>query len=187
MPILLRKQEMKPTKFKAGEFFPALSLATLGQGVVNLAKPQAGYDWRLVVVYRGQHCPLCSRYLSQLEELKQGLYDLGIDIIAVSADSQEQASRHMQQMTLTYPVAYGLDIGQMRQLGLYISEPRSARETDHPFAEPGLFVINSDGLAQLIDISNGPFARPELATLISGLGFIKDPQNNYPIRGTYGD
>lgn len=72
----------------------------------------------------------------------------------------------------------------MQQLGLYISHPRSAQETDHPFAEPGLFVVNEKGQVQVLDISNGPFVRPELGILLSGLGFIRNPENNYPIRGT---
>ena len=82
-------------------------------------------------------------------------------------------------------MAYDLSIERMEMLGLYISAPRSAAETDRPFSEPGLFVINSDNRVQLIDISNGPFARPELAALVNGLAFIKNPENNYPIRGTY--
>ena len=53
------------------------------------------------------------------------------------------------------------------------------------FAEPGLFIINEKGQLQVIDISNGPFVRPELEVLLAGLGFIRNPDNNYPIRGTY--
>ena len=73
----------------------------------------------------------------------------------------------------------------MKELGLYISHPRSAEEHDRPFAEPGLFVVNSEGLIQVVNISNAPFARPDLSSLVMGLTFIRDPENNYPIRGTY--
>jgi len=41
----------------------------------------------------------------------------------------------------------------MKSLGLYVSEPRSEQETDRPFAEPGVFVVNADGLLQVLDIS----------------------------------
>jgi len=71
----------------------------------------------------------------------------------------------------------------MNTLGLYISEPRSEKETDHPFAEPGVFVVNADGEIQIVDISNAPFARPELEALANGLAFIR--KNDYPIRGTH--
>ena len=67
----------------------------------------------------------------------------------------------------------------------YISIPRSEQETDHNFAEPGLFVINQDGNIQVIDIANNPFSRPELSTFVSGIKWIRNPKNNYPIRGTF--
>ena len=82
-----------------------------------------------------------------------------------------------------FPLLYGLDEATMQELGLYISEPRSAQETDHLFSEPALFVINPDGLLHLIDIANAPFLRTDLDRLLSGLGFII--QKQYPIRGTH--
>lgn len=176
---------MTTNKFKAGDIFPAIELASLSDNKVMLGKPENGADWQMVVVYRGKHCPLCTRYLNEVEKLKADFLALGIDIVAVSADSQAQANDHMEELTVSYPIAYGLSITQMKELGLYISNPRSAQETDHPFAEPGLFVINEKGQVQVLDISNGPFARPELAVLLSGLGFIRNPENNYPIRGTF--
>ncbi len=69
----------------------------------------------------------------------------------------------------------------MRELGLYVSDPRSPQETDRPFAEPGLFVINTAGLVQIVDISNAPFARPELKSLLQGIRFVM--AKDYPIRG----
>jgi peroxiredoxin len=172
-------------KLKAGSIFPKLKVAKVGGEEVRLGIPQGSNDWQLVVVYRGKHCPLCTRYLTQLESIKERLYNIGIDLVAVSADSEEQAKEHLEKMKLSYPVAFGLSVDQMEQLGLYISNPRSPQETDHLFAEPGMFVVNDKGEVQVIDISNGPFARPELETLASGLEFIRNPANNYPIRGTY--
>jgi hypothetical protein len=64
-----------------------------------------------------------------------------------------------------------------------VSTPRSAQETDQPFPEPGLFVVNGDGKIQIVDISNAPFARPDLATLLGGIKFVR--ANDYPIRGMH--
>jgi len=176
---------MTTVKLKAGAQFPTIDLHTLNHGNVNLGKPSDNFDWKMVVVYRGKHCPLCTRYLNEIEKYKAEFEKLGIDIVAVSADNELQASAHKANLTATYPIAYGLSVEQMQALGLYISTPRSAQETDHVFAEPGLFVINEKGQVQIIDISNGPFVRPELEVLISGIGFIRNPENHYPIRGTY--
>ena len=81
-----------------------------------------------------------------------------------------------------FPVGYGLSMEQMRALGFYISKPRSPQETDRPFAEPGLFVINPEGRVQIADISNAPFARPDLSGILNGIKVIQE--RNYPIRGT---
>ncbi len=43
-------------------------------------------------------------------------------------------------------------------------------------------MINPEGQAHIIDISNAPFARPDLQGVLSGLKFIRD--KSYPIRGT---
>lgn len=172
-------------KLIAGSQFPQIKVTSLSGQTLTLGAPAVGYDWQMVVVYRGKHCPLCSNYLTQLEQLKADFSGLGVDIIAVSADSQSQAKVHINQLNLSLEVAYGLTIKQMQGLGLYLSNPRSEQETDHVFAEPGLFVVNEKGQLQVIDIANGPFVRPELNTLLSGLGFIRNPENHYPIRGTY--
>ncbi len=176
---------MTSNKFKAGDLFPRITLPTLSGENLDLGTPQGTADWRMVVVYRGRHCPLCTRYLNEIEQRKEAFSDLGIDILAVSADSKAQATDHMGELTVSYPIAYDLNIAQMQELGLYLSSPRSPEETDHVFAEPGLFVINDMGQVQVLDISNGPFARPEPDILLSGLRFIRNPDNNYPIRGTY--
>ncbi len=78
---------------------------------------------------------------------------------------------------------YGMDIPTMQRLGLYISEPRSAQETDHRFPEPGLLVANMEGILQVVDVANAPFVRPDLDTLLMGLSFVIE--KNYPTRGTY--
>lgn len=171
-------------KLQAGIKFPNINVQMLSGDVKSLGTPDNGHDWKLVIVYRGQHCPICTKYLNQLETIKSSFTDVGVDIIAVSGDSKAQLESHLDKLDIEFPIAYGLTVEQMRTLGLYISEPRSEKETDHPFSEPAVFVINAEGDIQIIDISNAPFARPELAALANGLSFIRD--NDYPIRGTHG-
>lgn len=172
-------------KLRAGSAFPNIELPNFEGGIKPISAPENGCDWKLIVIYRGKHCPICTKYLNQLEALKAQFYNNNVDIIAVSADSKEQVAEHMQKLEVSFPIAYDLNIEQMQSLGLYISNPRSDQETDHLFAEPGLFVINKKGNIQVMDISNAPFARPDLEALSNGLVFIRDPQKNYPIRGTH--
>ena len=176
---------MKTEKLHAGTAFQALPVLDDNGTLVDISKPTGDADWKMVVVYRGRHCPLCTKFLNKLAGFRQRLLDIGIDVAAVSADSQEQLDEHRTRLDVNFPLFHGLSLEQMQALGLYISIPRSEKETDHNFAEPGLFVINSDGGLQVVDISNNPFARPDIEVFVSGLEWIRKPDNNYPVRGTY--
>ena len=167
------------TKLAAGAAFPAIAVPRLGGGAIA---PAAMEGWRLLVVYRGKHCPLCKPYLGTLDKLLEEFEAAGVAVLAVSADPEEKAAADHAEFGWRFPLGFGLTIPQMHTLGLYVSNPRSAQETDRPFAEPGLFLINPEGQAQLIDISNAPFARPDLAGILRGAKRIQEM--NYPIRGT---
>jgi len=175
---------MSSSKAVAGSQFPEMMVQTLDGSSVELGALNGG-RWKMVVVYRGRHCPLCTKYLNQLESFVERLKEEGVDLVAVSADSQVQLRDHLEKLNVSFPLYYGLSVEQMQTLGVYISYPRSEKETDHPFAEPGLFVINHDNEIQCVDLSNNPFIRPEIESLVSGLEWIRNPDNNYPIRGTY--
>lgn len=176
---------MRTDKLHPGAPFPDIT-ATLPSGEeINLATPTGDTDWKLVLVYRGRHCPICTNYLNELENYVDELKQTGVDVIAVSGDSPRQLAAHMAKLSVSFPIGHSLSEKNMKQLGLYISQPRSNQETDHNFAEPGLFVINQDGNLHVVDISNNPFVRPELSRLVAGLKWIRNPDNNYPIRGTF--
>lgn len=170
-----------PTSLKlaAGASFPSLPFATVGGADTDLASMPG---WRLLAVYRGKHCPLCKKYFKTLNGMLGDLKASGVSVLAVSADPKEKAEADVAGEGWQFPVGYGLTIDQMRTLGLYISEPRSPQETDRPFAEPGLFVVNPEGRVQIVDISNAPFARPDLASILMGIKLVQE--RNYPIRGT---
>lgn len=166
-----------------GTPFPELRVANLQGRLEDIGKPSEHADWRMVVVYRGQHCPMCTKYLNKIEEHVQSLQQSGIEVVAVSADSQQQLLDHKQKLHVSYPLYCGLTLEQMKALGVRISTPRSETETDHRYAEPGLFVVNSDLQLHIVDISNNPFSRPDVDTLSSGLKWLKE--NRYPTRGTW--
>jgi len=174
---------MQAFKLAAGDPFPDLTVPSLNKTDNILGKADAPNDWKLVIVYRGKHCPLCAKYLTELKDFTHKLAELKVDLVAVSADPIEKVQEQMADLEPTFKVGYSLSIEQMRSLGLYISDPRSPEETDRPFAEPGVFLINDKGTVQMIDISNAPFSRPDLESLVNGIEFIRS--NDYPIRGTH--
>lgn len=138
--------------------------------------------WQALFVIRGQHCPICKTYLGEIEKRRAAFAALGVSVAAVSADSEAQTRLTAEAAKPGFPLLYGMDEATMRALGLYISEPRSAQETDHRFAEPALFLVNPEGMLHLVEIANAPFLRPDLDRLAGGLRFVIE--KNYPIRGT---
>ncbi len=164
----------------SGAPFPAITVPTVGGGTVTLGQVP---KWGLVVVYRGLHCPKCKDYLRQLDALRDDFAALDVTVVAVSGDPEVKASAMVAETGYGGTMAYDLSIAQMRELGLYISDPLSEAETDRPFAEPGLFVINPDGQLQVHDISTAPWARPDLAAVRAGIGFVQD--KGRPPRGTH--
>lgn len=174
---------MKTTKLLSGSEIPSITVPLLEGGAITLGQRTDASNWQIVFVYRGLHCPLCKRYLKKLETLKEGFSQAGAELVAVSGDTEAKARAMVEETGMTLPVAYGLSIPQMQELGLYISHPRSEQETDRPFAEPAMFAINEDGKLQLIDISNTPFNRSDLVELLDTVEWIR--ANDYPIRGTY--
>lgn len=172
---------MSPQKLGAGSVLSPITLPKVGGGNVQIGGVGG---WKMVVVYRGKHCPLCRTYLKTLDGLLDQFKEAGTEVIAVSADPKDKAEVEAGEEGWRFPVGYDLSQDQMHALGLYISEPRSPQESDRPFPEPALFITNPAGKLQIVDVSNAPFARPELNSVLSGLKFVQ--QKNYPIRGTLG-
>lgn len=137
--------------------------------------------WSMLFVYRGRHCPRCKRFLNKLNDVLAD-WTAHMDVVVVSADTEDKAKADAAEFGWTFDLCYGLTEKQMDQLGLYISAPLSEAETTANFAEPGAFGIQPDGTLMLVDISNGPAARPDLAELLDGMIF--NITNNRPVRGT---
>jgi peroxiredoxin len=165
-------------RLAAGAAFPDFTWPTVASGPLTLAR-EAG--WRVLVVYRGRHCGACRRYLDRLNGMLDDWRRERIFVAALSADSRDAASEQARAQRWRFPVAYDLQLAQMRSLGLYVSPP-IAGEVDHPFAEPATFALEPGGRVQAIDISNVPFSRPDLGAFLDGLKTARDDEA--PIHGT---
>lgn len=150
-----------------------------GEGSISIGQPKE--RWTMLFVYRGKHCPRCKRFLNKLNAALKDWTDV-LDVVVVSADSEEKALADRQEFGWEFDLCHGMSEAQMRALGLYVSDPLSEAETTHRFSEPGSFGIRPDGTLMLVDISNGPAARPDLEELLDGMKF--NITNNRPVRGT---
>lgn len=178
---------MQNTKLITWAVFPKITVPKLGGGELDISTPAEGYDWKLVVVYRGKHCPLCTNYLKDLSDALPEINKIGVDVVALSADSESRAQEQISGINPNYEVGYGLTIEQMKILWLYISGVKNGMNVEAPFAEPGLFVINEKGNLHMIDISNVPFMRPEISRVLGGMTFMKNLKGDFPVNGSHAD
>lgn len=171
---------MNINRIYAGETLPEFSALSVTTGEPITIGAASG-KWQLIIVYRGKHCGRCKKYLNTLEKMQSEWIEAGFEIMTVSADTREKAQADIDEFGWTFPVAYDLAEVEMRKLGLYISDPLSTQETDRRFAEPAVFCLRPDGTVQIIALSNGPSARPDLAELLDGMIFTIEKDR--PVRG----
>lgn len=166
---------------------PALNVAlTTGDRFVLGAAPGERFD--LLVFYRGLHCPICAKYLMELERLAPEFATRGVQVVAISSDD-EQRGREMAEKVKADGVrfGYGLSLKSARQWGLYISASRGKTsigiEEPALFSEPGVFIVRPDGSLYYGAVQTMPFARPQFHDLLGAIDFAI--AKDYPARGEY--
>ena len=166
---------------------PALNLPLIGGGRYVLgAAPGEHFD--LLVFYRGLHCPICAKYLLELERLGPEYASRGVSIMAISSDGEERARLMAEKVNAkALKFAYGLSLRSARQWGLYISTSRGKTsigiEEPDLFSEPGVFLVRPDGTLYYGAVQTMPFARPQFQDLLVAVEFAV--AKDYPARGEY--
>ncbi|MEO1486212.1 MAG: peroxiredoxin-like family protein [Bacteroidota bacterium] len=137
--------------------------------------------FNVIVFYRGLHCPLCKKYLQQLETLLPEFKAQGADVIAISMDTEKRARLSRKDWGLTnLTLGYGLPLEVAKAWGLYLSKAVKQGEPD-VFSEPGLFLIDSEGLVYYAAINSNPWGRPYLPSFVKAVNYIINAK--YPARG----
>lgn len=139
--------------------------------------------WTVLVVYRGDHCPRCKTYVARLHELAAAYAEREVDLRLASMDPENVARRTIEENGWTLPVAHSLSVAECQQLSVYLTDHEDGAELSGPYAEPGLYLINPEGLTQVIATSNSPSVRPDLEVVLDGI--IGTQDRNLPIRGLH--
>ena len=103
-------------------------------------------DFTFIFFYRGLHCPVCGKYLKNIDQRIGELPELGIDAIAISSDAEERAQRSKEKWRMKgLPIGYGLPIETAREWGLYVSKAIKEGEPGE-FSESALFIVRDGAL-----------------------------------------
>lgn len=138
-------------------------------------------NFTLIVFYRGLHCPICKKYLQQLQELLPEFDQKGVNVVAVSMDTEKRARLSRQKWEIpNLSLGYGLDEATARKWALYLSAGVKEGEPD-TFSEPGLFLIDSKNQVYYSAINSNPWGRPYLPSFVKAVEYIV--KSGYPARG----
>lgn len=146
-------------KLQNGDLFPELDLTVLDRGATKLSDLAKG-SWTLVYVYRGEWCPLCQAYFDRVAQARSDIAEVGLQIVAVSADPEEKARATRDQHQLWFPIAYGASLSLATELDLYAD-----RERHH--LQPAFFLLDPERRIRHISLQSGPMARPAIGELVA--------------------
>lgn len=169
---------------KPRQAVPSLEVETLN-GPWSLADRNPE-NFTIVVFYRGLHCPICSKYIGELNRLLGDFAEIGVEVLVLSTDTRERAEQAREDWGLdSLNVGYGVSVEQCRDWGLHRSAGRGKTsigiEEPAEFNEPGIFIVRPDNTLYWAQISTMPFARPHFREIIGGLKFALE--KDYPARG----
>jgi len=163
---------------------PALALPLVGGGNTGDLGLGTGVDGRfsLIVFFRGLHCPICRKQLTEINNRIGDLNAAGIGrVVAVSMETADRSARIVDQWHLTnLPVASGLTEDAARAWGLNLSTAIKDNEPDL-FNEPGIFLLDKDATLFWSSTATMPFGRPSLDDIIAGVHYAQE--HHYPARG----
>lgn len=72
----------------------------------------------LLIFYRGGWCPYCNTHLSNLAMIEEELYDMGIQVLAVSPDKPEYLKESTMKHELDYKLLSDSDMNASKKFGL---------------------------------------------------------------------
>ncbi|MEM6516946.1 MAG: peroxiredoxin-like family protein [Bacteroidota bacterium] len=159
---------------------PNLEFPLLEGGRWDL-REQKPENFTLIIFYRGLHCPLCKKYLQQLQELLPDFSQRGVNVVAVSMDTEKRARLSRQKWELSQlSLGFELSENSAREWGLYLSSGVKNGEPD-VFSEPGLFLVDNNNNVYYCAVNSNPWGRPYLASFVKAVDYIV--QSGYPARG----
>ena len=73
--------------------------------------------YTLMVFYRGYHCPVCKKQLESLKDKLSEFVDRGVNVIAVSMDTEERAKKTGEEWDIeSIPVGFELSKEQAKDV-----------------------------------------------------------------------
>lgn len=148
-----------------GDMLPDLTLPGVSGESVSLRSFIDG-AYAVVLFYRGNWCPFCNAQLNAFQRKLADFEAIGVRVIAISADTLEEARKTVDAHHIAYPVLYGAEPAAVAQsFGTH-----TAANARGAYVNSTGFVVNPKGEIVVAVYSTGAIGR---ITADDALGFVK--------------
>ena len=153
------------TALQNGAPFPHLTIDAAGGGTISLPYYLAG-SYAVELLYRGSWCPNCNAQLMAFSRAHDSLAELGVKVVALSADDEATASAFVQKHALRFPVGHSADVDR-------VAAATGAYTNPHPkyFQSTG-FVLDPSGHVITAVYSSGAIGRLLPADVVGFVGYV---------------
>jgi hypothetical protein len=103
IPDVLRQELRRRECCCLVDWVPELRVPTLAHGDFDLAA-DAPKQFTLISFYRGLHCPVCLKYLRELESLIPEYERRGTKVIAISSDVPDRAQKMASKVGTNFAI-----------------------------------------------------------------------------------
>lgn len=153
------------TALQNGAPFPSITIDAVGGGTISLPDDLAG-SFAVVLFYRGSWCPYCNAQLLAFSRAHDNFTELGVKVVALSADDEPTAAAFVRKHDLQFPVGHSADVAHVAALtGAFTNaEPRYFQSTG--------FVLDPSGDVITAVYSTGAIGRLLPADVAGFVGYV---------------
>jgi peroxiredoxin len=150
-----------------GDKFPALTVDLPGGGSLQLPEALSG-RFGVVLFYRGSWCPYCNAQLRAFQRARDGLAEVGAEVVALSVDDEATTADLIARLGLEFPVGHSADARALAEAtGAFIHD-------DPLFAQSTGFVLNPGGGVVVSIYSSGAIGRLVPEDVIGLIRYLRE-------------
>ena len=147
-----RMAKVDSTFLDVNDPFPILDLKLLSGETLNL--PQGfGEGYGVLLIYRGYLWPFCKQQLADFQTALKEYDAEQIKVIGGSVDPVEKTQELVDNLGITFPIAYGLDVKMVSRF------TGSFYEKEKEYLQPTGIIIRPDKTIEIAVYSTGAVGR----------------------------
>ncbi|KAA3630863.1 MAG: AhpC/TSA family protein [Calditrichaeota bacterium] len=123
----LEKSNITKTALQIGEKMPSFSLPDENGNIVSSDELLKNGNL-ILVFYRGQWCPYCNIYLSEMEKYLPDFKKLNASLVAISAEPPDRSLEVAKMDSLTYPVLSDTGLVASKKFGIVFEVPATIQQ-----------------------------------------------------------